>query len=232
MLRELDVPPPSCRSSWCRVVPLLRNPSSHELLDALGLAGAGRHRSARVCDLLVVERGPAAWRPRCTAHPKGWRRPWPRTPRWAARRGPRPGSRTFWASRGPVRRGADGAAALQAQKFGVRIKLARERCRCPPTAGTHQVSFDDGEVVTAKSVIIATGARYNRLPLDRLAEFEGVGVYYAATQMEAQACREARSSSSAAATLPARPRCSSAAAAPRFTSSSEASRSDTPCRAT
>jgi thioredoxin reductase (NADPH) len=34
-----------------------------------------------------------------------------------------------------------------------------------------------------------TGARFNRLPLGRLAEFEAVGVYYAATQMEAQACR-------------------------------------------
>jgi Pyridine nucleotide-disulphide oxidoreductase len=54
--------------------------------------------------------------------------------------------------------------------------------------GLHQVSFDDGETVLAKSVIIATGAHYNRLPLDRLAEFESVGVYYAATQAEAQAC--------------------------------------------
>ena len=42
--------------------------------------------------------------------------------------------------------------------------------------------------MTARSIIIATGARYNRLPLDRLSQFEGVGVYYAATQMEAQAC--------------------------------------------
>ena len=54
--------------------------------------------------------------------------------------------------------------------------------------GLHQVSFDDGDTVQAKSVIIATGAHYNRLPLDRLTEFEGVGVYYAATQAEAQAC--------------------------------------------
>ena len=54
--------------------------------------------------------------------------------------------------------------------------------------GLHEVHFDDGETVTAKSVIIATGARYNRLPLDRLSDFEGVGVYYAATQMEAKAC--------------------------------------------
>jgi thioredoxin reductase (NADPH) len=43
-------------------------------------------------------------------------------------------------------------------------------------------------VISARSVIVATGARYNRLPLDRLTEFEGAGVYYAATQMEAQAC--------------------------------------------
>jgi hypothetical protein len=54
--------------------------------------------------------------------------------------------------------------------------------------GLHEAGFDDGEIVQAKSVIIATGAHYNRLPLDRLAEFEGVGVYYAATQAEAQAC--------------------------------------------
>jgi thioredoxin reductase (NADPH) len=50
------------------------------------------------------------------------------------------------------------------------------------------VAFDDGEAIEVKSIIIATGARYNRLPLDRLAEFEGVGVYYAATQAEARAC--------------------------------------------
>jgi len=53
----------------------------------------------------------------------------------------------------------------------------------------HRVTFDDGEAIAARSVIIATDARYDRLPLERLAEFEGVGVYYAATQAEAQACR-------------------------------------------
>ena len=75
-------------------------------------------------------------------------------------------------------------------------------------AGLHRVGFDDGDAVTAKSVIIATGARYNRLPLARLAEFEGVGVYYAATQMEAMACGATRLPSWAAATPPARRRCS------------------------
>ncbi len=54
--------------------------------------------------------------------------------------------------------------------------------------GVHHVTFENGEVISAKAVIVATGARYNRLPLDRLLDFEGGGVYYAATQMEAMAC--------------------------------------------
>ncbi len=41
---------------------------------------------------------------------------------------------------------------------------------------THQVRFEDGELVSVRSVIIVTGARYNRLQVDRLAAFEGVGV--------------------------------------------------------
>ena len=79
-------------------------------------------------------------------------------------------------------------ATLQAQKFGVRIKQAARAVSLSSAGGVHQVSFDDGDAVQAKSVIIATGAHYNRLPLGRLAEFEGVGVYYAATQAEVQAC--------------------------------------------
>ena len=58
-------------------------------------------------------------------------------------------------------------AALQAQKFGVRIKLAARAVSLSLRNGLHEVGFDDGEIVQAKSVIIATGAHYNRLPLDR-----------------------------------------------------------------
>jgi thioredoxin reductase (NADPH) len=79
-------------------------------------------------------------------------------------------------------------AVLQAQKFGVRVKLGTSAVALSSDSGLHEIAFEDGETVTAKSVIIATGARYNRLPLDRLTDFEGVGVYYAATQMEAKAC--------------------------------------------
>jgi thioredoxin reductase (NADPH) len=79
-------------------------------------------------------------------------------------------------------------AVLQAQKFGVRIKLGTSAVALSSVAGLHQVRFDDGETIAASSVIIATGARYNRLHIDRLTDYEGVGVYYAATQMEAKAC--------------------------------------------
>jgi thioredoxin reductase (NADPH) len=79
-------------------------------------------------------------------------------------------------------------SVLQAEKFGVRMKLAAKAIALSGDAGPHRVTFEDGDVVTARAVIVATGARYNRRPVDRLAEFQGVGVYYAATQMEAQAC--------------------------------------------
>jgi thioredoxin reductase (NADPH) len=70
----------------------------------------------------------------------------------------------------------------------VRMKLGSRAVALSSRLDTHEVQFDDGELVSARSIIIPTGARYNRLPLERLSDFEGVGVYYAATQMEAQAC--------------------------------------------
>src|SRR5690606_18113818 len=48
--------------------------------------------------------------------------------------------------------------------------------------------LDGGEEVCARSVLVATGVQYRRLPLDRLEQLEGAGVYYAATEMEARLC--------------------------------------------
>jgi thioredoxin reductase (NADPH) len=50
-------------------------------------------------------------------------------------------------------------------------------------------TFDNGQRVRAKAVVVATGVQYRRPPLDRLAEFEGAGIYYAATDMEARYCK-------------------------------------------
>src|SRR5207253_8381293 len=56
-------------------------------------------------------------------------------------------------------------AALQAHKFGARMKLGSRAVALSSRLDTHHVRFEDGELVSARSVIIATGARYNRLQL-------------------------------------------------------------------
>jgi thioredoxin reductase (NADPH) len=52
----------------------------------------------------------------------------------------------------------------------------------------YRLFLDDGSVLTAKAIVIATGAQYNRPALDNLAKFEGRGIYYGATYIESQLC--------------------------------------------
>ena len=168
---------------------LLRNPGGRALLDALGMSGAEGPYPAGACDLLVVGGGPAG----LAASVYGASEGLATTLAEETALGGQAGTSSRIENILGFPAGLSGEelaarAALQAQKFGVRIKLAARAMSLSSADGLHQVSFDDGETVQAKSVIIATGAQYNRLPLDRLADFEGVGVYYAATQAEAQAC--------------------------------------------
>jgi thioredoxin reductase (NADPH) len=189
MLRDLDVPVSALPIVVVPGGPLLRNPGSRELLDALGLSGAADTDLPALSDLLVVGAGPGGLAAAVYGASEGLATILAEDTALGGQAGT--SSRIENLLGFPA--GLSGEelaarAALQAQKFGVRFKLAAKAVSLSSGAGVHQVRFDDGDVVTATSVIIATGARYNRLPLDRLAEFEGVGVYYAATQMEAQAC--------------------------------------------
>lgn len=81
-----------------------------------------------------------------------------------------------------------GRAFVQAEKFGARISVARSaaslECARPPYA----IGLEDGGSVRSRSVVIATGAQYRRLNLPNLAQFEGAGVYFGATPVEAQVC--------------------------------------------
>src|SRR5204862_5293488 len=54
--------------------------------------------------------------------------------------------------------------------------------------GFHVVVLQDGSLVPARVVLVATGAHYNRLPLPNWEQFEGAGIYFAATELEARAC--------------------------------------------
>lgn len=79
---------------------------------------------------------------------------------------------------------------VQAMKFGTRFAMPRRVAKLERLEdGGFCAIFDGGERVRGGAVIIAAGVQYSRLPIDRLAEFEGAGVYYAATEIEARYCK-------------------------------------------
>ncbi|HEY4361369.1 MAG TPA: FAD-dependent oxidoreductase [Bryobacteraceae bacterium] len=82
-------------------------------------------------------------------------------------------------------------AFVQAEKFGAHIAVARSarslKCARPP----YTVELDDGNSIQARSVVVAAGAQYRRLPLANISQFEGAGIYYGATNVEAQLCSNA-----------------------------------------
>ena len=79
-------------------------------------------------------------------------------------------------------------ANTQAQKFGAQIAVARTAARLSCAEKPYSLNLDGGTRIRARSIVIATGAQYRKPALDRLAEFENAGVYYAATPVEAQLC--------------------------------------------
>lgn len=80
-------------------------------------------------------------------------------------------------------------AYTQAQKFGAQLIIAQGAKRLACDRKPYAIEIDNGLRVPARSVIIATGAEYRRLSLENLSRFEGAGVYYGATFIEAQLCR-------------------------------------------
>ncbi|MCW2746946.1 MAG: cyclic nucleotide-regulated FAD-dependent pyridine nucleotide-disulfide oxidoreductase [Nocardioidaceae bacterium] len=86
--------------------------------------------------------------------------------------------------------GADltGRAAVQALKFGAQLFSPCEVVELDATCDRLRIVLDDGTDISTRAVVIATGARYRSLPLERWHEFEGAGIYYAATELEARAC--------------------------------------------
>jgi thioredoxin reductase (NADPH) len=80
-------------------------------------------------------------------------------------------------------------AFTQAEKFGAQMIIARGAVRLRCDQRPYAVEIDDGTRVSARTILIATGAEYRGLPIDNLSRFNGAGVYYLATPMEAQLCK-------------------------------------------
>src|SRR6185369_8157843 len=83
-----------------------------------------------------------------------------------------------------------GRAYTQTQKFRADVAIAETAVHldCAPKA--YKIQIDSGEVLQGRTIVIATGAEYRKLPLPNITQFEGGGVYYGATFIEKQLCED------------------------------------------
>jgi thioredoxin reductase (NADPH) len=79
---------------------------------------------------------------------------------------------------------------VQAMKFGTRFAMPRRVVLLQKLSEeSFCATFDNGQRIRAKAIVVAAGVQYRRLGVDRIAEFEGAGIYYAATEIEARYCK-------------------------------------------
>ena len=171
----------------CRGVVVLRNPTNGQIADCLGFNAAIDHTQVR--DLVIVGAGPSGLSAAVYGASEGLdvlvletNAP-----------GGQAGSSSKIENYLGFPTGISGQelatrAYTQAQKFGAQLLIAQSATQLACDRKPYAVAIDHGPRVLARTVIIATGAEYRRLALENLAQFEGVGVYYGATFVEAQVC--------------------------------------------
>jgi thioredoxin reductase (NADPH) len=187
LLRELGISPQETPVViWSEHV--LRNPSNAELARAIGLPAPGPAETA--CDLVIVGAGPAG----LTAAVYGASEGLAAVALDAVATGGQAGTSSRIENYPGFPSGISGSelaerTVIQAEKFGARLSVPAEAIALEQRDGHHLIRLDDGGSVAGRTVLVATGARYRKLPVPRLEEFEGVSVHYAATLVEAQLCR-------------------------------------------
>jgi thioredoxin reductase (NADPH) len=181
-----DIPVLICR--WEKV---LRRPSNEEVADCLGLNAS--FDPAAVHDLVVVGAGPAGLAAAVYGASEGLD--------VLVLETNAPGGQAGSSSKienylgfptGISGQALAGRAYTQAQKFGAQVAIARSAVTLRCDRRPYEVDLSGGQTVRARSVVIATGAQYRKLALPELPRFEGVGVYYLATNIEAQLCQGER----------------------------------------
>lgn len=171
----------------CRGRTVMRNPTNTEIADCLGFNQEIDQN--RVCDLVVVGAGPAGLAAAVYGASEGLD--------VLVLESSVPGGQAGSSSRienylgfptGISGLDLTGRAYSQALKFGAQVIVAKGATRMACDGQRYTVDIDQGPRIRARAVIIATGAEYRRPALEKLSTFEGAGVYYGATPMEAALC--------------------------------------------
>lgn len=171
----------------CRGTLLLRNPSNQQVADCLGFNESIDR--VRVRDLVIIGAGPAGLAAAVYAASEGLD--------VLVLETSSPGGQAASSSKienylgfptGISGQELAGRAYAQAQKFGAEMIVARSASGLSCDRKPYAITVDDGSVIPARAIVLAMGAEYRKLPLENLSRFEGAGVYYAATFVEAQLC--------------------------------------------
>jgi thioredoxin reductase (NADPH) len=167
---------------------VLRNPSNAELATVAGLRSPRSRRT--LSDLVVVGAGPAGLAAAVYGASEGLST----VVLDAVATGGQAGTSSRIENYLGFPTGISGAelaerAVIQAEKFGATITVPVEATGLDRHDGHRTVRLDDGTELNSRTVIIATGARYRRLDVARMEEFEETAVFYAATLAEAQLCQ-------------------------------------------
>jgi thioredoxin reductase (NADPH) len=187
LLRQLGVTPDETPVVVLHGTEVLRNPTNSELARRLGLRIATP--PVQVVDLIVVGAGPAGLGAAVYGASEGLTT----VVLEAVATGGQAATSSRIENYLGFPAGISGGelaerAAIQAEKFGAVISVPVEAVGLERDGGHYGIRLDDDSVVSGRSVVIATGARYRKLDVPRLEEFEGTSVFYAATSIEAMTC--------------------------------------------
>jgi thioredoxin reductase (NADPH) len=171
----------------CNNVQVLRNPSAREVAECLGFNSD--IDDSQVRDLLIVGAGPAGLAAAVYAASEGL----DVLVVEKAAPGGQAGSSSKIENYLGFPTGLSGheladRAIAQSEKFGAQIMVARTVKRLNCDQRPYSVTLDDGQEVPARSIVLATGAQYNKPSLPNLDVYTGKGIYYNATFMEARLC--------------------------------------------
>jgi thioredoxin reductase (NADPH) len=173
----------------CSARSVLRNPSIQKLAECLGLNSAIDETQVR--DLIIVGAGPSGLAAAVYAASEGLDVLVIET----ATPGGQAGSSSKIENYLGFPTGISGQelaarAIAQSEKFGAKMMVAHSVARLDCDQRPYKVVLDNGNRLPARAVIIATGAQYNKPRIANLEQFEGQGIYYGATYMEAQLCEQ------------------------------------------